>query len=219
MESICENLARNYGPYIATMSSSIQSQYNEEILSGMMRDIGRKIHPHSSIEIQRNTGKVYLYLQWALCHVMSRATGASAKHGALRLVPLMDMINHNVDSGHFVELSGIETVEDGHVLDAVEEEDSGTFIVRSMRSGRRKPLKRGQELLVNYNIPQYSPLDWFLNMGFVPPERSDAWDLLEPVLPKVPLHRDRATLNHNNGNVEGIHQANVFQFSENIGSQ
>jgi hypothetical protein len=183
MEKICDALARNYGPYIVTSSSSMQSQYNEEILGGMMRDIGRKIHSHASMEVQRNTGKAYLYIQWALCHVMSRAMAASPKHGALRLVPLMDLINHNVDSGNFVELFGIETLEDGHLLDAMEETDTGMFIVRSIRSGRRKPLKRGQELLVNYNVPQYSPLDWFLNMGFVPPERSDTWVLLEPALP------------------------------------
>jgi hypothetical protein len=158
----------------------------------MMREVGKKIIPHSTMQVHRDTGKAYLYIQWALCHISSRAIAASPKHGALRLIPLMDLINHNVDSGNFVELNGSESLEEGDVVDAEEEEDSGMFIVRSLRLGRRKPLKRGQELLVNYNVPQYSPLDWFLNMGFVPPERSERWELLEPVLPKIhQFHRDR----------------------------
>ena len=115
-------------------------------------------------------------------------------------------MNHNVDAGNFVELFGIEKLDYGYFLDAVEEEDTGMFIVRSIRSGRRKPLKRGQELLANYNVPQYSPLDWFLNMGFVPPERSQPWELLEPALPKMHhFHRDRIAASINSSGDSGIH--------------
>ena len=60
--------------------------------------------------------------------------------------------------------------------------------MRSLRHGRRKPLRKGQELLVNYNVPHYSPLDWMVNLGFVPPERWGPWHKVEPVMPQ--LRRD-----------------------------
>lgn len=65
------------------------------------------------------------------------------------------------------------------------EDMAGTFVVRSLRHGRRKALKEGQELLVNYNIPHYSPLDWFVSLGFVPPERQTPWAKVDPVLPRI----------------------------------
>ena len=65
------------------------------------------------------------------------------------------------------------------------EDIAGTFVVRSLRHGRRKALKKGQELLVNYNIPHYSPLDWFVSLGFVPPERQTPWIKVDPALPQV----------------------------------
>lgn len=58
-------------------------------------------------------------------------------------------------------------------------------MIRSLRHGRRKALKKGQELLVNYNIPHYSPLDWFVSMGFVPPERQGSWQKMSAALPRV----------------------------------
>ena len=65
------------------------------------------------------------------------------------------------------------------------EDDAGTFVVRSLRHGRRKALKKGQELLVNYNVPHYSPLDWFVSLGFVPPERQTQWQKVDAALPRV----------------------------------
>lgn len=41
-----------------------------------------------------------------------------------------------------------------------------------------------KELLANYNVPAYSPLDWFLNTGYIPPERSGKWTMLEAALPR-----------------------------------
>lgn len=38
--------------------------------------------------------------------------------------------------------------------------------------------------MANYNLPNYSPLDWFLNMGFIPPERAGRWTYLDAVLPR-----------------------------------
>lgn len=123
-------------------------------------------------------------IEWALCQVSSRATAGSKKHGTLRLVPLFDLINHDIEAGGFVELSGTERLDQGDFVDAVEE-DSGAIVVRSLRHGRLKPLRKGQELLVNYNVPQYSPLDWLVAMGFVPRERWGPWRKIDAVLPQI----------------------------------
>jgi hypothetical protein len=101
------------------------------------------------------------------------------------MVPLMDMINHDASAGGFVELTGKERLENGDFMDALAEEDSGAFVVRSLRHGRRKALKVSQELLVNYNVPHYSPLDWFVSLGFVPPERWSKWQKMDAALPKI----------------------------------
>eukprot|EP00551_Chaetoceros_affinis_P008911 CAMPEP_0203669214 /NCGR_PEP_ID=MMETSP0090-20130426/5636_1 /ASSEMBLY_ACC=CAM_ASM_001088 /TAXON_ID=426623 /ORGANISM="Chaetoceros affinis, Strain CCMP159" /LENGTH=627 /DNA_ID=CAMNT_0050533835 /DNA_START=62 /DNA_END=1945 /DNA_ORIENTATION=- len=146
------------------------------ITEGLARDYGGYINVPKGMT-------PFATLQWALCHVASRATAASEKHGALRMVPILDMVNHDVVAGGFEELGGTERLQRGNFVDATED-DSGTFIVRSVRHGRRKPLKKGQELLVNYNVPNYSPLDWFISLGFVPPERSGKWTKVEDVLPK-----------------------------------
>jgi len=69
-------------------------------------------------------------------------------------------------------------------MDATED-DSGTFTVRSVRFARRRPLKKGQELMANYNVPGYSPLDWLVSLGFVPPERWYPWQKIDPALPRV----------------------------------
>jgi len=97
---------------------------------------------------------------------------------------MMDLINHDEAADKFHEVVGNETSNDlnGFALHA-EESDAGAFVVRSRRHGRSKPLKKGQELMANYNVPNYSPLDWFINMGFVPPERTGKWIMLESGLP------------------------------------
>ena len=59
------------------------------------------------------------------------------------------------------------------------DEDRGAFIIWSVRHGRRKPLKRGQELLANYNVPDYSPFDWFVSLCFVLPEQIGNWQKVE----------------------------------------
>ncbi len=42
-----------------------------------------------------------------------------------------------------------------------------------------------KELLANYNVPFYSPLDWFLNMGYIPPERAGKWTMIDAGLPRT----------------------------------
>jgi hypothetical protein len=152
-------------------------QYAEKIAAGLAKDYGSFLrHPKGMSAVDN--------IQWALCQVASRATAGSQHHGSLRLVPLMDMINHDANAGGFVELTGEENLEQGDFIDATEQ-DSGTFVVRSLRHGRRKALKVGQELLVNYNVPHYSALDWFVSLGFVPPERWNQWQKMDAALPRV----------------------------------
>jgi hypothetical protein len=150
------------------------------IVEGLAKDYGAFIQP--STEGDTWTLSV---LHWALCQVASRATAGSERFGALRLVPVADMVNHYVDAGGFME---IQSRDDNHVTllqnDYMVDEsgkDAGTFVVRSSYLGRRRPLMKGQELLVNYNVPDYSPLDWFMSMGFVPPERMRRWEKIEGV--------------------------------------
>lgn len=85
------------------------------------------------------------------------------------------------------------TIENQDFVEATEE-DGGMFVVRSLRHGRRKALRPGQELMVNYNIPHYSPLDWFVSMGFIAPERQQPWQKVDAALPQI--RRDNY-LNHN----------------------
>jgi len=119
-------------------------------------------------------------IRWALCHVASRATAGSEKHGHLRMIPLLDLINHDEHAGMFEELTGEEQMDHGSFIDAVEN-DSGAFVVRSMRYGRLKPLSMYQELMINYNAPSYTPLDWFVTSGFVPPEKRTPWRRMDPI--------------------------------------
>lgn len=109
-------------------------------------------------------------IEWALCHVASRATAGSDRHGALRLVPAVDMINHDIHSELFIEVTDTNESQI-----TIQESELGSIYVVSMRYGKVQPLRTGQELLVDYSVPDYSALDWFISMGFVPPERQTPW--------------------------------------------
>jgi len=141
------------------------------IADGLAKDYGQYI------ETPKGTS-AFSVIQWALCQVASRATAGSDRYGALRMVPIIDMINHDINGGSFIELAGNERLENNNIIDATET-DRGAFVVRSIRHGRRIPLKKGQELLANYNVHDYSPLDWFLSLGFIPPERMKKWHKID----------------------------------------
>lgn len=153
------------------------TEYADKIAEGLNKDVGDYILTPDKLTSKEN-------IEWALCHVASRATAGDTKYGSLRMIPVLDMINHDSNAGAYVELTGKERVKDGHFLDA-SETDAGTFVLRSLRHGRRKPLRKGQELLVNYNVPNYSPLDWLVTLGFVPPERWGPWQKIDAALPPV----------------------------------
>eukprot|EP00980_Cylindrotheca_fusiformis_P001473 scaffold345_cov134-Cylindrotheca_fusiformis.AAC.84 len=154
------------------------TQYAERITNALVKDYGSSLQHPKDVSAQEN-------IEWALCQVASRAIAGSQKHGSLRLIPLADILNHDSNAAGFVELTGKERLDNGQFLDATTEEDSGAFVVRSRRHGRRKALKVGQELLVNYNVPHYSPFDWFVSVGFVPPERWGKWQKIESALPRI----------------------------------
>lgn len=154
------------------------TQYADRITNALAKDYGSFLQHPKGVSAQEN-------IEWALCQVASRGIAGSQKHGSLRLIPLVDMINHDANAGGFVELTGKERLENGGFIDAAAEEDCGAFVVRSRRHGRRKALKVGQELLINYNVPHYSPLDWFVSLGFVPPERWGNWQKVESALPRI----------------------------------
>jgi hypothetical protein len=153
------------------------TQYAQRIANGLTKDYGSFISHPTGISTHEN-------IEWALCTVASRATGGSQKHGALRLVPILDMVNHDASAGGFVELTGKERLQNDDFVDA-SEDDSGAFVIRSLRHGRRKALRKGQELLANYNVPHYSALDWFVSLGFVPPERWNKWQKVDSALPRI----------------------------------
>ena len=155
--------------------------YAERIIENLNKNFGPYLERPPGISTIDN-------LRWALCQVVSRGIAGSALHGMLRLVPAIDLINHDANAAGIVELEGNERKADGYFMDALSEMDNGTFVIRSMRHGRLRPLRLGQELMVNYNVPYYTPLDWFVYSGFVPPERSGPWIKLDAVLP--PVRRD-----------------------------
>jgi hypothetical protein len=70
-------------------------------------------------------------------------------------------------------------------VNATDESNEGAFVVRSLRHVRRKALQPGQELLVNYNVRHYSALDWFVSLGFVPPEWYEKWQKMDAPLPRI----------------------------------
>jgi hypothetical protein len=153
------------------------TDYADKIAQNLASDYSQFISHPTGVEPVDN-------IRWALCQVASRATAGSEQHGALRLIPILDLINHDANAAEFIELTGKERYTDGAFVETTED-DSGTFVVRSLRHGRRKALQKGQELMVNYNVPEYSPLDWFVSLGFVPPERWGAWEKIEPALPRL----------------------------------
>ncbi len=180
------------------------TEYSERIVSGLASDYGSFLQHPKGMSAKTN-------IRWALCQVASRATAGYQKHGALRMIPLIDMLNHDAQAGGFVELTGEERLEEGDFVDA-QETDSGTFVVRSLRYGRRKALRMGQELMVNYNVPHYSALDWLVSSGFVPPERYQNWQKLDAPLPRIRRDGPFASIHDMGGNSRQP-EASLFGFS------
>lgn len=100
------------------------TQNAERIAKALSQEYGSFLqHPKSVPQLEN--------IEWALCQVASRAIAGSQKHGSLRLIPLIDLINHDNNAAGFVELKGDEKLDSGDFVDSILEEDSGAFIVRS----------------------------------------------------------------------------------------
>jgi len=232
MEMI-SSLGAAYGLDVNGWPAELQKSYNyaEQISSTLAQNYGSYISVANGVN-------VLSLLQWALCHVSSRAIGgreldtngipiAGSKKKSLRLVPLLDMINHDVTAGMAQELNLVESttedssandhliLEDGKKYKVVQENERGAFIVRNMRHGKVIPLTKGQELLINYNVPEYSALDWFLLMSFVPPERMKRWVKVESALPRVRVQR-ASTEAACKGKDSEIHDETVQHQRENL---
>eukprot|EP00588_Corethron_pennatum_P036318 CAMPEP_0194346662 /NCGR_PEP_ID=MMETSP0171-20130528/105552_1 /TAXON_ID=218684 /ORGANISM="Corethron pennatum, Strain L29A3" /LENGTH=503 /DNA_ID=CAMNT_0039113821 /DNA_START=782 /DNA_END=2294 /DNA_ORIENTATION=- len=114
-----------------------------------------------------------IHFPLAFCHVTSRGIVADPRHGRLRLVPILDMVNHDNVAGGFDEDQGKNKTE------AWTESLDGSLLLKNTRNGRNKVPKPGRELFANYNLNTYSPLDSFINLGFVPYEKLQPWSHLE----------------------------------------
>lgn len=188
------------------------SEYSERIVAQLGNDYGPFMKNPKGMSAKTN-------IRWALCQVASRATGGSQKHGALRMIPLMDMINHDAHAGGYVELMGKERLENGDFVDATNEEtDAGTFVIRSLRHGRRKALRVGQELMVNYNVAHYSALDWMVSSGFVPPERYQNWQKLDAPLPRIRRDGPFASIHDRGNDKNSRHESDFFGFASSSSS-
>lgn len=72
-----------------------------KIAHSLAKDYGPHIKTPEGMKTVQN-------IEWALCQVSSRAIAGSEQFGALRMVPLLDMANHDANAGGFVELTGKE---------------------------------------------------------------------------------------------------------------
>lgn len=137
-------------------------EYVGRVSNGMAGDYG----PYLAKKYWPKTwkGEAARAIEWALCIVSSRGTAASPATGggSTRLVPFADMFNHNLQSDGFFELTEDE------INSQADEPFEGSFIIR--RKSGIKGILPGEEITVNYNLVGYSPEDWFLSHGFVPPE-------------------------------------------------
>ena len=133
---------------ISNADVSNAHQYVERVTNGMAGDYAEYLsQTHWPLNWKQNPSKA---LAWSMCIINSRGTASAT---GVRLVPLLDLINHDHKAvGGFVELT-----ENTDLL--------GAFVVRHQLAW-----KRGDEVLVNYQLDGYHAMDWFLSLGFVPSE-------------------------------------------------
>lgn len=141
------------------------AKYVDKVSSGLHKDYG------GFLGISKDA------LVWALGMVSSRSMGG--EKGA-RLVPLLDLVNHNETAAPFTSFNALEyndverssrSVEERR--DAARRVEGDDWSLWSFDSDNQtpRPLRPGDELLANYFCPEdYSPFDWWLNAGFIPIE-------------------------------------------------
>ncbi len=222
------------------------SEYAMVITKGLSSDYGHYLLPQ-----QEDQEEIISIISWALCNVASRAVAGNPTFGSLRLVPLLDLVNHDQYAAFVTELQpssseadssntppsnknkNVETVfeedenssgneeenNDGNsdendtiVLEEEDvESDAGMMILKNSRHGKSRLLQRGEELLYNYNMPHYSPFDWFLNLGFVPRERWKPWTKIDAALPRIIDTTSTITPNQIPPNSKGHYYSHTFR--------
>ncbi len=141
-------------------------RYVSRVARGMAADYGAFLaKEHWPNEWLNSAEKA---IEWSLCIVSSRGTAASPEYGGghIKLVPLVDMFNHSPEHEGFKELTKDDVRADTpHYLE-------GSFQVRI-----DKDYIPGGEILVDYNLADYAPEEWFMSHGFVPQEASHRQEL------------------------------------------
>jgi hypothetical protein len=165
---------RNLPPGVEVEDVEMAWNYAHRVSNGMATDYGEYLEKSSWPKAWKDDPAQAL--RWALCIVNSRGTAANAYPGGdssapgVRLVPLADLANHWKVTGGYIELSGKERVSKEDFMDAAPA-DAGAFVVRSTwKCGTTRELAKGDEITVNYNLPEFRAVDWFLSLGFVPKE-------------------------------------------------
>ena len=101
---------------------------------------------------------------------------------APRLVPLLDLVNHDADRAPFTSYDAsaanvAERLEAGGRATRADTErsrrvaDGEDWCLWSYDTGHARPrgLAAGDEVLADYAVEDYDPSEWFANLGFVPP--------------------------------------------------
>mmetsp|Transcript_1683 Transcript_1683/g.2011 ORF Transcript_1683/g.2011 Transcript_1683/m.2011 type:complete len:681 (-) Transcript_1683:214-2256(-) len=106
-ERVSNGLTKDYGAFLAHPGNTKGGGHNSG--SGSSGS-GGSSGSSSKARKEQDLRVVKKLVDWALCMVTSRATAGNAKFGSLRLVPMVDMINHDAMAGPFIELKGTERI-------------------------------------------------------------------------------------------------------------
>lgn len=138
--------------------------YSNRVASGMESDYG------GYLDIDRAR------LEWALGMVSSRSMGGVG--GAL--VPVLDLVNHDSTASAFTSFDAAQFNAQAKLLGDSSQQlerlvravDGADWALWSFEADNctPRPLDGGDEVMANYICPDYDALDWWLHVGFIPPE-------------------------------------------------
>ena len=123
-------------------------------------------------------------IEWALATLSSRSMGGQ---DAPCLVPLLDLVNHDAAwhafTGHWIEelpetfvvgrqIEQTGGLENGGLVKIETGLAAGDWAYWAWDVDGRAPRGRepGEELYANYLAEDYTPFEWFMNLGYIPPE-------------------------------------------------
>lgn len=142
----------------------LAAAYSNRVASGMESDYGEYL------DINRAS------LEWALAMVSSRSMGGVS--GAI--VPVLDLVNHDHTASAFTSFDAAQFNAEVRLLGDSSEQlerlahavDGPDWALWSFEADNYtpRPLDGGDEVMANYICPDYDALDWWLHVGFIPPE-------------------------------------------------